>query len=348
MPEQAHAGQPEASLAAVRYANAGIPWLLAGKPDWNAIHFDVTCSRCGYDLRLIQEPRCPECGLTFAWMDVLDRSAHRNEFLFEHVWRKQPVRSYLRTVWHSLRPRHFWRRVSIHNHIHSGPLVFLLLISLVMVTMLGSVPLLLWWLDHVTFQALPLSIRGSTVYQYIVNFVELGITHSGPSYYSGPIRGPLLGLFGPGMILLLLFATVASLRQTLGRCRVRTAQILRVVAYTAPAAAAWWCLLLGVHMLVIWMTKRVWFRYGGEPGFGDLLHLSITPHPDSLSILLAGYGLVLFLLFLLIPVVYLRVGLRDYLRLPHATSIAAATLIIACLVLPVLFLVVIFPALGRL
>src|SRR5262245_60161015 len=86
-----------------------------GAPDWEAISFDVLCSRCGYNLRTRTRPRCTECGLEFAWPRVLDRAAFQNEFLFEHHWRRRPLQSWGLTVWRSFWPKSFWGRVSLHE-----------------------------------------------------------------------------------------------------------------------------------------------------------------------------------------------------------------------------------------
>lgn len=35
--------------------------------DWKYLIRQSTCPSCGYDVRLLPEPRCPECGTLFAW-----------------------------------------------------------------------------------------------------------------------------------------------------------------------------------------------------------------------------------------------------------------------------------------
>ena len=69
------------------------------------------CPLCGYDLRGLAEPRCPECGYRFAWADLTDPARRRHPFLFEH----HPERSawsFARTLLGGLRPARFWS--SIH------------------------------------------------------------------------------------------------------------------------------------------------------------------------------------------------------------------------------------------
>ncbi len=37
----------------------------ASSPDWSVIQEDILCPLCEYDLRMLAEPRCPECGYRF-------------------------------------------------------------------------------------------------------------------------------------------------------------------------------------------------------------------------------------------------------------------------------------------
>ena len=111
------------------------PILRDGIPDWDAITFDVFCSRCGYNLRTLTRPLCTECGLEFDWGIVLDRAVDRSlwqtSFLFEHLWLRRPIRSWFKTVWRSFRPRRFWGHVSIHDPIETQPLWFMMVMSIV-------------------------------------------------------------------------------------------------------------------------------------------------------------------------------------------------------------------------
>jgi hypothetical protein len=80
-------------------------------PDWDAIDADVVCPLCGYNLRGIMEPRCPECGYRYAWRELLEPQTHLQEYLFEsrperNVW------SFFRTITADLRPARFWNSLS--------------------------------------------------------------------------------------------------------------------------------------------------------------------------------------------------------------------------------------------
>ena len=43
----------------------------ASVPDWEDVPFEVGCARCGRDLRGLEEPVCPQCGLDFDWSDAV-------------------------------------------------------------------------------------------------------------------------------------------------------------------------------------------------------------------------------------------------------------------------------------
>jgi hypothetical protein len=63
---------------------------------------------CDYDLRGLTEPRCPECGFTFEWPDLLDPTRRKHRYLFEHHPERN-VWSFLRTALGGLLPWRFWR-----------------------------------------------------------------------------------------------------------------------------------------------------------------------------------------------------------------------------------------------
>jgi hypothetical protein len=47
---------------------AAIP---TGLPEDWALDRDLACPRCRYNLRMLHQPRCPECGLSFRWQELL-------------------------------------------------------------------------------------------------------------------------------------------------------------------------------------------------------------------------------------------------------------------------------------
>ncbi len=104
--------------------------LHDGTPDWDAIGFDVLCSRCAYNLKTLTAPRCPECGLEFVWRDVIGVGSAGNSLLFEYAWRRKPLRAWLWTAMLGLFPGRFWRRVPVHAPPRRGPLVAMLALAI--------------------------------------------------------------------------------------------------------------------------------------------------------------------------------------------------------------------------
>ena len=48
------------------------PTLPAGLPDDWRLDRDVACPDCGYNLRMMCAPRCPECGAVHRWQELLE------------------------------------------------------------------------------------------------------------------------------------------------------------------------------------------------------------------------------------------------------------------------------------
>jgi hypothetical protein len=79
---------------------------------------EILCPLCEYNLRGTSEPRCPECGYTFDWQEVLDPRRRLHDYLFEHHPERN-IRSFLQTAWHTWAPGTFWR--SLHPGQPSRP-----------------------------------------------------------------------------------------------------------------------------------------------------------------------------------------------------------------------------------
>src|SRR5262245_18628420 len=77
-------------------------------PDWATIAETIRCPLCEYDLRGLANPRCPECGRDFVWIELLDPARRRHRYLFEHHPERN-VWSFVRTLVGGLLPWRFWR-----------------------------------------------------------------------------------------------------------------------------------------------------------------------------------------------------------------------------------------------
>ncbi len=92
----------------------------------------VECPRCGYDQRgeiarwtdaCPLEGLCTECGLTFAWSRLYINARH--PWLFEHQWRRAPLRSALKTIGMCFRPFRFWRDIELTDRIQLAAILVL-------------------------------------------------------------------------------------------------------------------------------------------------------------------------------------------------------------------------------
>jgi hypothetical protein len=113
-------------------AGTTTPAAIDASPDWNQISQDVHCPLCGYNLRGLIEPRCPECGFKFNWKELLDPRRRSHPYLFEH----HPTRSvwsFFRTLVGGMTPIAFWsslhpsqtsrlRRLILYALITTSPL----------------------------------------------------------------------------------------------------------------------------------------------------------------------------------------------------------------------------------
>ncbi|MGA2498679.1 MAG: hypothetical protein ABSH20_13115 [Tepidisphaeraceae bacterium] len=126
-------------LAAEPAVAAPVPDIVGDRPDWAAITKDVHCPLCGYNLRGLEQPRCPECGLQFRWVELFEAARTQHPYLYEH----QPwwnIGAFLKTVFRGLNPGRFWRQLSpVHRIVARRILVYFLLCQvLVLAPMLAG------------------------------------------------------------------------------------------------------------------------------------------------------------------------------------------------------------------
>jgi hypothetical protein len=79
-------------------------------PDWSApFESEIECPLCDYNLRGLAEPRCPECGYSFTWAELIaGRQTHR--YLFEQQHRRNWW-SFWMTYWNDSLPWKFWNEL---------------------------------------------------------------------------------------------------------------------------------------------------------------------------------------------------------------------------------------------
>ncbi len=233
---------------------AGNPVLPAGLPaDWHFQH-DLPCPRCCYNLRMLREPRCPECGELFRWQMLLGvdcprcgeslarengRACGRCELELDwaalfgdasvvakygerYEYSKRPVRAAVRTAQDAIRPVRFWRGFPLEMapyvprlRSYQWGMVFLAVALLVL-------PLAVEWAAPATWK-LRGAYFGGVQLVFVLNLMLM------PPL----VTAVALPLFTP----------------TLARFRVRSDQIARCVAYGFSYlvwAALWVLLAVGV------------------------------------------------------------------------------------------------------
>ncbi|HEY7091437.1 MAG TPA: hypothetical protein VH518_25290 [Tepidisphaeraceae bacterium] len=114
----------------------------ATEPDWQTVSGEVLCPLCDYNLRGLVAARCPECGYTFDWIELIDRSRWEHPWLFEHR-RKRRRRAFIHTFLVSLLPWKFWRSVQpIHRPIPRRLFIYWLIIAASLGLVLGALVVL--------------------------------------------------------------------------------------------------------------------------------------------------------------------------------------------------------------
>jgi len=298
-------------------------------PDWALVPFDVSCARCGHDLRGLTdavcpacelefdwsvavpiekltcetcdyhlygltETRCPECGTEFTWEGAIAAYHQRRQELFEYRWRDRPVRSYIRSTLLMFRPGKLWQVLHMHDQPRVGPLIAMAVVAFAFAAI--AIPLLdgvYAWMAFLTgqFPGGPIPLWRAVMLSYTdASLYSLSIPLA---YWS-----------------LLILAFLLLLRQTRRRHNIMAAHVLRIWAYTVPVVSAVLLLFLGA------------------------LSIALQLHDFRLAMPLF---LVISLACLAFLVKLLREGYRQYLKLPHAWGIAVSAHVVALLIVLICF-----------
>lgn len=289
-------------------------------PRWAEVSFEVYCPRCDYNLRGLTIARCPECGLPVDWRRLLESRIRGGDFLFEHAWRRGPFRAWMRTTAAALLPRRFWKRVTLYDPIHVGPLLTQLALTTTLA--LAGLHLLAWlivWIAVTFFGARAWrSPRFTRLHPHDPILEQLSLLAEwprslDPRYLCLPAT-ILLGFMGAAAVLF-------TLHQTLERCRVRKLHILRVVVYCAPPVlGAMIVLLLAIAVAVPRSLYVDW-----QPMLPEALGWNQLAAWQYAVLVAACGGLPA------IATACLAIALRDYLHLPRAWIVSALTVLAASL-----------------
>ena len=316
-------------------------------PDWDQVPFDVSCARCGHELRGLGEPICPTCGLTFDWADaipleeltclhcgyhlfglqeqrcpecgqrfvwemVLDDYRRRQKPLFEYRWSKEPFKALRASWWLGLRPWKLWRTIDLHDP--PALVGLLVLLGLTAIFFVFSAPLiaygtgwLIGWFQSVT-RPLPQPLPTWTAIGYAYrSYGPLSYWYRGIGWYE-TLLSAVAAWWLAGFVTLLL------LRQSMRLCKVRASHVFRVCVYAmiplAMGHTSYWMFLAAV--------TAAW---------------AVCPTAFYLIVVIGGaiaVGLPLLVWFLTLMSV--ASAYRMYLRMRHAWAVAIVSQIIALLV----------------
>jgi hypothetical protein len=284
-------------------------------PNWETIEHAVECPLCRYNLRGLSEARCPECGYSFEWPEILFIARCQHPYLFEH-YPDRNAWSFLRTLLGGLNPWLFWKTVHPVQPVKEPRLMAYRWIAKVF----ASVPLIitgLWLL----MMSMSWPVDGwprQSVYYHIDVF---GGEATLLSELMRPFLHARLYIFILMITLFLLalpeMSTLALLiyRSSMRQAKIQKHHVDRCVAYSYDVVV--W-LVLGMLLLGAWV----------------LFFLRITSwQAEWLS-----WSMVL-LLPMVWAVMTIRLGFAYwyYLRMRHAlAAVAAGQLIVALVILVVL------------
>lgn len=247
--------------------------------DWNC-PVDVPCPRCRYNLRMLREPRCPECGhastwpallaitcprcgeslatceaeacpqcrLELNWPELLSAGDGRGRLSVE--FSDRPVWAALRAWWLALRPARFWRKIRLESTPNVRGLTRLRW-GAVLVCIGGALLLILARLD----------VEAGSWGGWGMLLTGQVETSSHLVFYQGwrrtfipwtirqaaNIAVVAMLVFAPGLVCA---AALPCFARTLAKCRVRRDQLLRVGCFGA-AGWAWIGTVAGAIGLVV-------------------------------------------------------------------------------------------------
>lgn len=261
-------------------------------PDWQTVTDDVECVRCGYNLRGLAQPRCPECGLEFEWADLFDPARRRHPYLFEHQAQHGRFGAFFRTAVGALNPWRFWRTITIQQPCHGRRL----------------------WLYALIFVGLYELVAGGVSALVLAMPNIRGIIDWFTPFGGAPSLLAILLL--PLMIQLATIAALLVFQQSLSRWRIRSYHVTRVCVYSAVG------LYIGVGaMLFLCLAFLVNSRA-----------LFLVPRTSAVLSLGLGVFVVVATLTLLHWWVSLWFAYRRYLKIRRAVAMLVASQIIASLV----------------
>jgi hypothetical protein len=271
----------------------------------------VFCPLCGYNLRGLTEPRCPECGYQFAWLDLLDPRRREHPFLFEHH-PKRPVWSFVKTLAGGLRPKAFW--TGLNPRMPSRPLRLALYWVVCMASLaLGAAG----WFAAAWADQQRSDLGGYRQVFHVSSLPRYSWRSTRDVGLETILRGLLRASAGCALWCLATLLALLIFQASMRRAKVRLIHIVRCVVYSLDLIA--WAgpmLLLAGLLDAAFVLSGVWLG----PSY------------------LAHAGMLLLLAAPVVACFRLARGYRHYLGFRHAAGVAVAVQVIVVLLAVVLLL----------
>jgi hypothetical protein len=286
---------------------------LDDTPDWNTVTEEVSCPRCEYNLRGLPTPRCPECGLDFSWTAIFQAAHNQRDWLFEHQWKKKPVRAFFQTLSRTTRPFSFWREFQLTDRPNLKALAVMIFLVLIWCTFAHSL----------------VAVIDSGLSLLVSSLTPTGVPRMFPGRFGVPNTAFFFGRYSPfapsfltlapAAYFLSVFATLHIFRQTLSRCRIRPIHLMRVAGYAFAPLRYWFIAYFLIYtsrnfdkLLAYWLPAA---------GVSWIPNLMMT---------VGGY---LWFGLLGLSMVSIPIGLHRYLKLPRGWLLGLSADVIATLVL---------------
>jgi hypothetical protein len=292
--DKAHVGS---GLRTVHWYNALMdsPVTLApdGSPDWEAVTEEFHCPLCEYNLRGLSTPRCPECGYSFAWKEIIEAKYTHHPYLFEQHPERN-IRSFFGTLVRGYLPRRFWKTLLATHAVRTRRLmiyggVFALVIGVgvfgirftrtAMAVQTRSVATLPWLKANWNTPVDPaVAIRLRQQYGTLNNYIDqYAPAFPSRNYWKAVLvrddwRSVSIAMIAAGwpvLTLLTLVIFVASFH----RAGIRREHLVRCAVYSADAM-----LLVPVALAIVWqfMPSVIWWRWD-ESAMDALVLLGVVP-----------------------------------------------------------------------
>lgn len=310
----------------------------------NGTPHQVECPRCAYDLTGVLETwtdscqiegTCSECGLEFAWADLLRPERRLLPWLYEHARRAWNVTSLAITVWRVLFPWTFWDRVKIHHETRLRRLAWMFVV-------IGA-PAALFWTACVAaaFVLIPrLYATGDPqwdkiLYENAFRTLIAPFPHFNERWQrwtSGSIpdeSAAALVAFSAGFLVSLVTAQSA-----LSSAKVRISIITRAMLYSLIPMLLLFILQLGFNGIALIDESLAWRRTLLAPTIG-IRPWARTRYPatlaDSFETYMATVRGFLYVGYALWLIVYWTCAIHIGMRLRGAWQIVLAGVVIAAL-----------------